>query len=371
MSKDKIRIYAMEIILLLFLFLALFESNIVSKIVLAVVLLMYMFVSAFLLKKRKVISMYNKQVSILLVILALIYLAIFYLLGLYFGFYPATVKFSLWSLFKYIIPMAVIIVSSEVIRYIFTSQPDKFSKAITMIIMVLVDLSVYTTIYDVSSVTDVVTVLGFVLFASISCNLLYNYIVVRFGYKGIILYRLITVLYVYFIPIIPNVYLFFRSFFRMVYPFFIYLLLEYTYSKTNFAIPYEDKRNHAIGTALLLFVACGIIMLISGQFRFGALVVGSGSMSGKINKGDILIYERYDKQELEVGEVIVFKKAGVSVVHRIIDIKIVNNETRYITKGDANQVLDEGYITDSDILGVSLFRFKYLGYPTIWLHEMF
>lgn len=371
MSKDKIRIYAMEIILLLFLFLALFESNIVSKTLLAVVLLGYMFLSAFLLKKRKVISMYNKQVSILLVVLALIYLAIFYLLGLYFGFYPATVKFSLWSLFKYIIPMAVIIIASEVIRYIYTSQPDKFSKVTTMIMMVLVDLCVYATVYDITSVTDVVTVLGFVLFASVSCNLLYNYIVVRFGYKGIIFYRLITALYVYFIPVIPNVYLFFRSFFRMVYPFVIYLLLEYSYSKTNFAIPYEDKRNHAIGTALLLAVSCGIIMLVSGKFRFGTLVIGSGSMSCKINKGDILVYERYDKQELEIGEVIVFEKAGIPIVHRIIDMKIVNNEARYITKGDANQVLDEGYITDSDIKGVSLFRFKYLGYPTIWLNEMF
>ena len=130
--------------------------------------------------------------------------------------------------------MAVIIIASEVIRYIYTSQPDKFSKVTTMIMMVLVDLCVYATVYDITSVTDVVTVLGFVLLASVSCNLLYNYIVVRFGYKGIIFYRLITALYVYFIPVIPNVYLFFRSFFRMVYPFVIYLLLEYSYSKTKF-----------------------------------------------------------------------------------------------------------------------------------------
>lgn len=30
-------------------------------------------------------------------------------------------------------------------------------------------------------------------------------------------------------------------------------------------------------------------------------------MTGTINKGDIIIYERYEKEELEIGKIIVFK----------------------------------------------------------------
>ena len=52
--------------------------------------------------------------------------------------------------------------------------------------------------------TDFLALVGFISFASISCNLFYNYYSKRFGILGIIVYRMITILYVYIIPIIPN-----------------------------------------------------------------------------------------------------------------------------------------------------------------------
>ena len=60
-------------------------------------------------------------------------------------------------------------------------------------------------------------------------------------------------------------------------------------------------------------------MVVSCRFRYGTLVIGTGSMTGTINKGDIIIYERYEKEELEIGEIIVFKTENVFVIHRIID----------------------------------------------------
>jgi hypothetical protein len=107
--------------------------------------------------------------------------------------------------------------------------------------MVLVDLVIYTGVYDITQFNDFVAVIGFVLFASVSCNLLYNYISVRYGKVGIIAYRLITVLYVYLIPVIPNMYIYFRSFLRMIYPYIIYLILEHTYSKSDFVVSYSER----------------------------------------------------------------------------------------------------------------------------------
>ena len=74
-------------------------------------------------------------------------------------------------------------------------------------------------------------------------------------------------------------------------------------------------------------------MVVSCRFRYGTLVIGTGSMTGTINKGDIIIYERYEKEELEIGEIIVFKTENVFVIHRIIDKKSVGEEIRYYTKG--------------------------------------
>jgi signal peptidase len=110
---------------------------------------------------------------------------------------------------------------------------------------------------------------------------------------------------------------------------------------------------------------------MSCKFKYGMLVIASGSMTGTINRGDAIIFEDYEGQTISTGEVIIFEKDNMNVVHRVIDMKLVNGEYRYYTKGDANQHADEGYITNNEIVGISKFRVIHIGYPTIWLRDIF
>ena len=52
---------------------------------------------------------------------------------------------------------------------------------------------------------------------------------------------------------------------------------------------------YASALAVILLL---IVMLISCKFRFGIIVIGSGSMTGTLNVGDALIYERYEEQKI-------------------------------------------------------------------------
>jgi len=242
----------------------------------------------------------------------------------------------------------------------------------TFIIMVLVDLVVYANVYQIDQFDSFVEIVGFTLFASISCNLMYNYVSKRYGFIPIIIYRLITVLYVYFIPIIPNVYMFFRSILRTVYPYIIYQLLEYTFGNRRKSVAYKDKTKAILGKVVITIIMVIIAMLISCQFKYGILIIGSGSMTGTINKGDGIVFEKYDGQEeIEEGDVIIFTDGSIQVVHRVIEVKKVNGIDRYITKGDANQDKDEGYITKENVYGFYKFRIMYMGYPSLWLRDIF
>lgn len=371
MKKDKLKVYFLQILLLIILFFALFVSNIFNRMIVAIILAAYAVVVTHALKKRNILSIYRKQVTILMLVFAAIYLLGFYLMGLYFGYYRAVVQLSTWSVITYIIPLSVIVISSEVIRNVFISQKARLSKVFAFIALVLVDLIVYTNIYDIVTLNGFLNIIGFVLFASVACNLLYNYICARFGHKPIIVYRLLTVLYAYIIPIIPDVYIFFRSFLRMVFPYVIYMTLEYTYAKSNFAVAYKDKQRNIIGTTCMLVITTLIIMLVSCQFKYGVLVIGSSSMAGHINKGDAIIYERYDGGLINKDEVIVFQRDNIKVIHRVIDVRVVNDEYRYYTKGDANMQRDDGYVTAKDIIGTTDLRIKYIGYPSLWLRDIF
>lgn len=370
MKRNQLKTYFLQVLLIIILILALFKPNIVSNMVMAIILFMYMIVVVFLLKKRKILSIYYKQVTILMVGLAIIYLGLFYLLGVYFGFYKSPVPFGIWGIIHYILPFSVIVISSEIIRYVFLSQKSKMSGILTFVAMVLIDIVLYTKVYDMGKLDDILAAVGFVAFASVSCNLLYNYVTNRYGYMPVMIYRLITVLYAYIIPILPDVYIFFRSIGRMIYPYLVYLVIEYTYSKTKVASEYRFRNLRLINTTILVVVIELLAMLISCKFKYGILVIGSESMTGAIYKGDSIIYESYNNQALSENDIIVFENNNMQVVHRIVDIKNVNNKNRYYTKGDFNQSKDIGYITDEDIIGIVKYRIPYIGYPTLWLKEM-
>ena len=237
MKKDKFRVYVLEFMLLAILSFTLFVSNIYSRIILAVIFTICSAVTWFFLKKRKVESIHARKVTMLLTFFGIIYLIAFYLMGMYFGFTQALIKFGSWSLLNYIIPTAVIIISSEVMRNVLLAQKGKLSNVLTFLIMVMIDMVIFVDLYNVSGFTEVREVIGFTVLGSIASNLLYNYTSNRYGIVGNIVYRMLTVLYVYIIPIIPDVHIFIRSILRMVYPYIIFQVLEYTFAnKTKIKI---------------------------------------------------------------------------------------------------------------------------------------
>lgn len=380
MKKNKFKVYILELLFIFVLIFTLLAPNIITRNILMYIILIYMIFICLLLKRRKSTSIYKKQVTILMIIFALIYLGVFYLMGLFFGFKKAKITLSIWTVFRFIIPFTIIIISTEIIRKVFLSQDVKIrvkskqidpSLILTYIAVVLVDLVIYTGVYDLNNLDDFLKGVGFVLFASLSCNLLYNYIAIRYDIKGIIIYRLITTLFIYIIPITPDVYIFFQSFLRMLYPYLIYIVLDRLYSKNDFIIAYNEKRKEVIGNASLLVIMTLLIMLISCKFQYGILVIGSRSMTGTIDKGDAIIFKKYDGQKIYEGQVIIFDYDGIQTVHRVDKITVVNDEIRYYTKGDANKKRDDNYITKDKIYGLVKFRIKYIGHPTLWIRELF
>lgn len=371
MSIDKIKIYLTEFIFIIFLSFILFLQTIYKTIYLSIFLILYMFLLKKIIKKRNIISIYKKQISLLMILFGFIYLIIFYSIGFYFNFYLSSIKFGKIAILYYIIPYTIIIYSKEVIREIYIIKKEKLIKILLFLSFIIIDLIIYGQIYNLSNLDDLLIIVGFIIFSSISNNLLFNYISIRYGKNSIIFYNLITTLYPFIIPYTPNVYILFRTFFKIIYPYFLYLFLEYTYSKTNLIIPYKDKIKEIVKTSIFVMILSIITMLISCKFKYGILVIGSKSMSGTLNMGDAILFEKYKNQIIEKNDIIVFKKNNLKIIHRVIDKREVNGKVRYYTKGDANLKMDSDYLLDLDIIGISKLKLKYIGYPSIWVKKIF
>ena len=94
-------------------------------------------------------------------------------------------------------------------------------------------------------------------------------------------------------------------------------------------------------------------------FGWKPFIVLSGSMETEIMTGDLVVTKEINTSKLKEGDVIAFKKDGYVTTHRIKSIENVDGETRYITKGDNNNVEDEGYVTQDMVEGI--FKSKITG----------
>lgn len=371
MKTDKIIMYGIEIILIISSICFMLFVEEINKITMAVILLIIMVISQKFIKSDKAKGKYDRRITKLMIFIALFYLSAIYVLGIYVGFYTATIRFSKWGIINYIIPYILLIIATENIRKTILLKEQKKSNYIMIIICVILDIALTTNIYSVITLLDYFVLIGFVIFSAVANNLLYNYIIINFrNSRAIIAYRIITTIYVYIIPIIPNIHILFESIIRMIVPTIIYIVLSVMYAKTKKEIIIKKKSGEVMITSLFIVFAIGVIMLVSCKFKYGALVIGSGSMTGTINKGDVIIYETLD-ESIEVGDIIVFYQDDVRIIHRVINKQDSGAGMKYYTKGDANQNEDEGYVEESDIVGKVKLRLPYLGQLTVLLNSLF
>lgn len=380
MKTDKIKTIALELALIPILLLAFLIPTSYARWGIAILLTTCAIICKKVLNRKQIKSHYKDQVMIIMIVLGLMYLGIFYATGLYFDLVRSKILLSINTIINIILPITINIIAAENIRETFIHQEltitiknkkINLSPFFTFISMIIIDFLLYNGSLNLNNLDDLLTIVGYVLFASISSNLLFNYISIRYDKRGIILYRLITMLFPYIIPVVPQIYTFFESFLKMLYPYIMYVVIEKLFSKNEFAISYGAQRKEFILNSILMVITAGLIMLISCQFTYGIMVIGSDSMAKTLNKGDAIIFEEYKNQDLEEGRVIIFNYNNMQTIHRIDKIIKVNGEYHYYTKGDANKKADEGYRTQSDISGIVRLRIKYLGYPTLWVRSLF
>jgi len=115
------------------------------------------------------------------------------------------------------------------------------------------------------------------------------------------------------------------------------------------------------------FIVLVAVLLIISAFpitgNFKVMIVQSGSMAPAIKMGSVVAVKPAD--DYKIGKIITFgpySRTKSPTTHRIYDIKVVNGQPRYITKGDANNAPDQREIQKRDILGKVLFSVPYLGF---------
>ena len=93
-------------------------------------------------------------------------------------------------------------------------------------------------------------------------------------------------------------------------------------------------------------------------FGYSSLMVATGSMSGTIEEGDLIIIK--DTGDYKIGDIVTFFQDGddIPTTHRIYNI---DDEGKWVTRGDANNSYDKRSITSDEIIGEVVLVIPYVG----------
>ena len=328
--------------------------------------------SCLAIQKRSIHSFHKWQVTLIVSVSAALYITLYYLTGLEYGFaLSANGAISLISFLQRVIPIILMVIFSEILRDVLLAVRTPAVVPIAYAIGVLSDIICAGGIISIRSSYHLADVFGITIFPTLTANLLFVYLSKRYGKAPNIAYRLLMTLYTCVIPAISNIPRALHAFTLLILPLILYAFISVLYEKKNRKMKQRGKAIPVILSSVSIVLMLGYIMLITCQFRFGMVVIATESMTGEINKGDAVVYETYEHYgEIKEGDVILFEDNNRRVVHRVVKIVTVNGQRQYITQGDANEDVDTGYRTDAHIVGVVHFKILYIGYPSIWLHDI-
>lgn len=373
MAKRRDSAYIYFAFVIVFLLLNLLVLNISAKLQLLPIFIIIFLLSFIFFKFRKDKTYARIQVTITMLLIGIVQIVLYLLTGFLEGFSKNAISMSFNRFLTVILPIILILVVIELLRYMISVKFEKNNliRILSITMFVLFDVTLFGSNVNFNSLDSVLEFLGITFFPSMVSNIVFDDMVVKYGYKPILVYRLLTTLCYYMLPIVPNMYILFRAIARIVIPLIFYFILSYMYDRVTFQEALKVKPKISISSIIILILVIIMAGLISCEFRYGILTIGSGSMTGTLNKGDIAFFEKFNGQELEIGDIIIFKRGKRNIVHRITQVGLFNDEYVYITKGDKNKVEDNGYVYQKDIQGIVHYRIKYIGYPSIWIRNLF
>jgi signal peptidase len=299
------------------------------------------------------------------------YLIIIYSLGIILGFNKGF-GFSL-NYVKTLVSTILFILELEFIRHMIAKNSLNSKRPIIIftILSIILNVVLEININNLMTSEDKFIFLSTIIFPVIAEESLCSYLTYKISLFPSLIYKFVTKLYIFIIPIVPDLGNYIYSFVNVLFPYLIYVvinkvLVKYEKIKSNL-----KKVNLTILSMPLVLLFILLVILVSGLFKYKMIAIGSNSMKPIYSRGDAIIYEKINSEKINVGDILVFQDGKKIVTHRVVKKYYTNNMYYFSTKGDNNDTKDPNDVSSSYVLGRVIFKTKYIGYPTVLINEFF
>lgn len=156
---------------------------------------------------------------------------------------------------------------------------------------------------------------------------------------------------------------------------------------------FESYKNKIdIGDIIYVIVRAALVSLLGSVlimmfFGYQFMIVSSGSMTPTLPVGSLVVVQPYDYDKLQEGDIVTMRRGGFYLTHRLYakttgkdyngdwvlvpptimedGVEVPNPDydaAQWITKGDANNNVDEFRVYEEDVVGRVIFCFEPVGY---------
>ncbi len=329
----------------------------------------------FMPKKSKPFSFKSKAVREIILISALIYIIVYYLLGIAVGFSHSPFDRSFLGILKNSWGILSFLLPREIIRNYFVKNSNKKNLVKTCIlitlIMVFTDVSYANFSSSISSVIGIIDFTIKTFLPLLVLNSFLTYLAVKDNYISPLIYILIIKLVSIVTPIFPKESFVLEVIIDLLVPLFAFMKLENIFTrKTNFGIHQENTVGQKIEKGAFVLLLIFLLSFTTRMLPIIPTIIVSNSMLPQIKRGDMVVIKRKEYDNIKINDIIEYKIDDIYVIHRIINIIETSNGKKYITKGDNNRLKDARPVSEEQITGKLILNIPKVGYPTIWLREL-
>ena len=315
---------------------------------------------------------YKYDYTQIVFISVMVYLIIYYFIGLITGYNTLPYNHSFIGIIKNLWSYVFVIFFQEYVRQVLINRSG--NKKILLITITgiyavfnIINISYGYVFNDYNTIFKFIYV---ILVGEVAKSILITYLTYKSNFIPSLIYLGLLQLSIYLLPIIPNLNWFLEGSLNLLLPFFIYVFCSRFFERKE---KIRSKRKKTISMLPIIVITLIFLLLVSGVLKYQMMAVASNSMKPFFARGHALIYEKLNEEEkgqIKENDIIVFKKDSSIIFHRVVSIEYVYNTKHYITKGDNNNTIDIGYITDKEIIGIYKISIPFLGYPSVWLQEL-
>ncbi|SKA90812.1 signal peptidase, endoplasmic reticulum-type [Clostridium sp. USBA 49] len=316
----------------------------------------------------KVKVRYKKFIIEWIILLALFYVTVQIFMGFVCGFAKNPYNLSLVRILQNYMTFFPILIGQEKVRsYLINSEYRNLFLRMLFVSLLFTLINIpLDKILNIKNDLEIIQFMGYTFLPKLCLNIMAVYLVYLGGETFSILYIGIIEGIKYILPILPNLNFLASSFIGIYMPIFSMFFIQNIYLKKSKEIKKREVHNEkTLKFIFVTFTSVFIIWFFIGIFPVYPVAIATGSMKPLIKPGDIVLVKKIKDNDISTGDIIQYKNDNIYVFHRVVEIVEEENEIKYETKGDNNQLSDSKLVSSDMIKGKVIKIIPKAGWPVL------